>query len=167
MNCTDAKHLIHLDSGNDLKTDEEMQLAEHMNTCAECRSYHAGMAKAMSALFALRDSGEIDVVRSGKSVWPAVDARIRGTNAARQSARKFNFRVALLSVCSLSLALVTIVQTLATMRSSMAVEEFVPARTVSNPGVLPSAPGNQSMMPLRSPEYRLPPVSMPRQPQSF
>ena len=39
LNCSDAKHLIHLDVGDDLRSDEEQQLAIHMGQCVDCRSY--------------------------------------------------------------------------------------------------------------------------------
>ena len=45
MNCSESKHLIHLDVGDDLRAEEEQQLATHMEACSDCRSYHAGMSQ--------------------------------------------------------------------------------------------------------------------------
>lgn len=132
MNCSDARHLIHLDAGNDLRSDEERVLAGHMDVCAECRAYHAGMAGAMNALMVLRDhSSEAEDGSSGRSVWPAVSRAMRNQRSQAASVRKFNIQVVALSVCSLSLAVVTIVQSLSSMRSSLESTDFVPAQTVS------------------------------------
>lgn len=134
MNCSDARHLIHLDVGDDLRTDEEQQLAGHMELCSECRSYHAGMSRAMNALLVLRDSpspaSERD--RSAGSVWPAISRELQRRQTSPEKARKFNLQVAALSVCSLSLAVVTIVQSLSAMRSSISDSQFVPAQSVSS-----------------------------------
>jgi predicted anti-sigma-YlaC factor YlaD len=134
MNCTDARHLIHLDVGDDLRTEEEQQLAGHMEICSECRAYHAGMSRAMSALLVLRDSPTIATERdrSAGSAWPAVSREMQKRRTSPERARKFNLQVAALSVCSLSLAVVTIVQTLAAMRSSVSPSSFVPAQSVSS-----------------------------------
>ena len=83
MNCSDARHLIHLDVGHDLRADEEQQVACHMNHCAECRAYHAGMSNAMDAL----EEGDIRSPRvdvtmgenlAGNEVWVRVADNARG-----------------------------------------------------------------------------------------
>ena len=120
MNCADARHLIHLDVGDDLRTDEEQQLAGHMECCTECRAYHAGTASAISVLLSLRNTSSTDLhsETTGHSVWPAVSREIVRRRTSPAADRKFNLQVAALSVCSLSLAVVTIVQSLSVMRAS-------------------------------------------------
>ncbi|MFN9720939.1 MAG: zf-HC2 domain-containing protein [Planctomycetota bacterium] len=115
MNCADAKHLIHLDAGNDLRSDEESRLAEHMASCNECRTYRVGMASAMGVLLAARDS---DAKIESPSVWSAVSREITKRRTSPAKVRRFNLQVAALSVCSLGLAVVTIVQSLSSFRSS-------------------------------------------------
>ena len=133
MNCADAKHLIHLDVGDDLRSEEELQLAGHMEGCAECRSYHSGMSGAMSALLLLRESPETEPRQpsAGFSVWPSVSREIERRRTTPAASRKFNLQVAALSVCSLSLAVVTIVQSLSAMRASSDVPVITPAMSVS------------------------------------
>lgn len=133
LNCLDAKHLIHLDVGDDLRLDEEQQLAVHMGQCGDCRSYHASMSNAMSALLTLRDNPltESSSVNS-KSVWPSLSREINRRSAAPRVARKFNLQVVALSVCSLSLAVVTMVQSLSSMRDDYAPSGFMPGQSVSN-----------------------------------
>ena len=133
MNCSDARHLIHLDVGDDLRADEEQQLAGHMDHCAECRAYYAGMSSAMSALLVLRDVPSVLTDRdpSNESVWPTISREIQKRRTPPAKARKFNLQVAALSVCSLSLAVVTIVQSLSSMRGSMDSSGFMPAQSVS------------------------------------
>lgn len=114
MNCSDAKHLIHLDVGNDLRTDEEQQLAEHMTGCSDCRAYHVEMSSAMGALLTLRDTAADD---HQKSVWSSVSREIQKRRTTPVQSRRFNLQVAALSVCSLGLAVVTIVQSLSSLRS--------------------------------------------------
>jgi predicted anti-sigma-YlaC factor YlaD len=132
LNCSEMKHLIHLDVGDDLRAEEEHQLAAHMEQCSDCRSYHAGMSQAMNALLSLRDDPAIAVGnRSTKSVWPAVSRQIRRHSTSPRVARKFNLQVVALSVCSLSLAVVTMVQSLSAMRDYRNPTNFVPAQSVS------------------------------------
>ncbi len=114
MNCSDSKHLIHLDVGNDLRADEEQQLAEHMTSCSDCRAYHVEMSSAIGALLTLRD---VDAGVEHKSVWASVSREIQKRRTAPALARRFNLQVAALSVCSLGLAVVTIVQSLSSLRS--------------------------------------------------
>jgi anti-sigma factor RsiW len=132
MNCSDAKHLIHLDVGGDLRTDEEQQLAGHLQHCAECQSWHAEMLGAMKTLLLLRDSATCEEELSRASVWPAVSREISRRRATPAASRRFNLKVAALSVCSLSLAVVTIVQSLSSMResASASVSGFIPASPV-------------------------------------
>lgn len=161
MNCSDAKHLIHLDVGNDLRADEEHQLATHMNQCAECRSYHSGMSQAMGALSILRDSSD-DIPAVSQSVWPALSAKIQRRNTSPASVRKFNLQIAALSVCSLCLALVTIVQSLSAFRSSQEMGPYIPAQSVSQPGYYPmNQPVNPNAQPFGRPQQN----SMNAQPQ--
>lgn len=133
LNCSDAKHLIHLDVGDDLRSEEEQQLAVHMGQCGDCRSYHASMSNAMSALLTLRDNpfSESSSANS-KSVWPSLSREINRRNTSPRVARKFNLQVVALSVCSLSLAVVTMVQSLSSMRNYDEPVGFMPAQSVSN-----------------------------------
>lgn len=149
MNCSDARHLIHLDAGDDLRAEEEQQLAGHMDHCAECRAYYAGMSSAMSALMVLRDapSFETDQDSTSGSVWPFVSREILKRRTTPTKARKFNLQVAALSVCSLSLAVVTIVQSLSSIRGSMDAGGYVPAQSVSRQM---RAPGNTGLQHDRS-----------------
>lgn len=127
MNCSDARHLIHLDVGCDLRGAEEIQLSEHVTQCSECRSYRTGVARAMSALFAVRDDSPVPAMRS---VWPKVSREIQRRLPVPAAARRFNLQVAALSVCSLSLAVVTIVHSLSSFRGVDASPSFVPATPV-------------------------------------
>ncbi len=132
INCAEAKHLIHLDAGDDLRVEEGQQLATHMQRCGDCRSYHAGMASAMSALLTLRDDPAMvaDSLKS-RSVWPSLSREITRRNISPRIARKFNMQVVALSVCSLSLAVVTMVQSLSSMRDFHDPSGYVPASRTS------------------------------------
>ncbi len=133
MKCTDAKHLIHLDVGNDLRAEEESQLASHMELCGDCRSYHGGMSSAMSALLMLRNEPSmIGGNPAGTSVWPALSREIKRRKLSPRIVRKFNLQVVALSVCSLSLAVVTMVQSLSSMRDDYSSTGFMPAQSISN-----------------------------------
>jgi anti-sigma factor RsiW len=114
MICSEAQHLIHLDAGGDLRTDERQRLASHLETCSGCGSYRDRMMSAMLALTSLRDAveqpAETGTVRS--SVWPSVRFELGRRKLRPASARRFNLSVAALSVCSLSLAVISIVQTM-------------------------------------------------------
>ena len=147
MNCADAKHLIHLDVGDDLRTDEEQQLAGHMERCAECRAYHAGMVRAMSVLLSLRGTSSADSLPepAGNSVWSVVSHEITRRRTTPTANRKFNLRVAALSVCSLSLAVVTIVQSLSSMRASSYATGYMPSTSVSYPMDRPQISGSQEL----------------------
>ena len=68
-NCAEAKHLIHLDVGDDLRVEEELQLATHMQQCGDCRSYHADMSRSMNTLLTLRNAPAFDSLLA-TSVWP-------------------------------------------------------------------------------------------------
>jgi predicted anti-sigma-YlaC factor YlaD len=132
MNCSELKHLIHLDVGDDLRAEEEQQLATHMEVCSNCRSYHAGMSRAMSALLMLRDDPTMLVdSTSTRSVWPSLSREIRRRSAVPRVVRKFNLQVVALSVCSLSLAVVTMVQSLSAMRDYRDPVGFVRGQGVS------------------------------------
>lgn len=133
MNCDDARHLIHLDAGDDLRTEEQTQLAAHLELCSDCQSYRSGMTGAMSALMVLRDLPEAVSESRLPSVWPAVARDIRRLKIGSEKVRRFNLQVVALSVCSLALAVVTMVQSLSSLRGSLNQSEgFVPAQSVSN-----------------------------------
>lgn len=132
MTCSEVKHLIHLDVGDDLRAEEELQLAGHMEHCSDCRSYHAGMSQAMSALWTLRDDPSMVPDSAGaKSVWPLLSQQIQRRSMSPRVASKFNLQVVALSVCSLSLAVVTMVQSLSAMREYRSPSGFMPAQSVS------------------------------------
>lgn len=150
MSCADTKTLIHLDAGGDLRPDEQQQVLLHVTGCTECRTYQSGMSRAMTALLSARLS---DVAESrdavSQSIWPRVAQAISRRHTSPVSTRRFNLQVAALSVCSLSLALVTIVQSLSSMRESSMSSGFVPSQPVSgvpqmNIGRQPGSPGTRT-----------------------
>ena len=138
MKCTEVKHLIHLDVGDDLRAEEEQLLATHMEQCGDCRAYHVGMSGAMSALLALRDDPAMasDSLKS-RSVWPSLSREIARRNTSPCVARKFNIQVVALSVCSLLLAVITMVQSLSSMRNDRDPAGFVPSLSVFAPSQVP------------------------------
>jgi predicted anti-sigma-YlaC factor YlaD len=171
MDCAEAKHLIHLDVGDDLRVDEEQQLAGHMGQCGECRSYHSAMSRALNVLTALRHvpSENVHGSSGSRSVWPAISREIQRRQTAPARVSKFNLQIVALSVCSLSLAVVTIVQSLSSMRSSTDSGSFVPAQHVRNS--VSASSRNAYSAPQREavPQYLIPglqPVGTSR-PQSF
>lgn len=171
MDCSDARHLIHLDVGDDLRADEELQLAEHMGQCGECRAYHAGMSCAMNALVVVRDASSADAERPAdfRSVWPNVSREIQRRRPVPAQVSRFNLQIAALSVCSLSLAVVTIVQSLSAMRSSVDQGEFMPAQSVSHPASMPQFEYDARPLHSGKPDQLLPgllPTGTSR-PQSF
>ena len=137
MKCADARHLTHLAVGDDAQPEEERQLTEHLHSCSDCRSYHAGMVDAMHAIEQVRDE-ETEDIPTG-FVWPAIaeQLKVRRSVAPAPERRRFNGAVAALCVCSLTLAMVTAIQNLPTND----MEPFsnyapVPAMNVSyQPGV--------------------------------
>jgi hypothetical protein len=136
MNCDDARHLIHLDAGDDLRTEEQTQLAAHLKLCSDCQAYRSGMTGAMSALMVLRDLPDAILDSRLPSVWPAVARDIRRLKIGTEKVRRFNLQVVALSVCSLALAVVTMVQSLSSLRGSLNQSDgFVPAQAVSNSAV--------------------------------
>ncbi len=172
MNCADARHLIHLDVGDDLRTDEEQQLTSHMAHCAECRVYHSGMTSAMRALLSLRGTSSAGSLHepAGFSFWPSISREMFRRRTTPGASRKFNLQVAALSVCSLALAVVTIVQSLASMRDSSDTTGFISSQTVSNPKNSPQFPFNQQRPADRSrPDFppAFPPALPDSGPQSF
>lgn len=134
MECSDARHLIHLDVGNDLRTEEESLLAGHMEHCGECRVYHTETSQAMNALYVLRDdpAARSESGSATRSVWADVSQKIQHRRTTPALARRFNVQVAALSVCSLSLAVVTIVQSLSAMRGSGEPSGYMLSQPVSN-----------------------------------
>lgn len=171
MDCAEAKHLIHLDVGDDLRVDEELQLAGHMSQCGECRTYHSAMSRALNVLTALRHvpSEDVHEASRSRSVWPAISREIQRRQTAPARVSKFNLQIVALSVCSLSLAVVTIVQSLSSLRSSADSGSFMPAKQVRNsisgsPQNFYHAPRNTAV-----PDYLIPglqPAGTSR-PQSF
>lgn len=165
MNCADARHLIHLEVGGDLQASEEHQLAGHLERCGECRADHASMLKAMAALHALRDFDPAvtrELACPG-SVWASVAARLPPGKCRSRRPAPFNTRVAALCVCSLALAVVTIVQHLPVSGPESTWSPALPAQMVTdrmsrrqasptgghrvpgnaNPGGLPFEPGTR------------------------
>ena len=164
MNCAEAKHLIHLDVGDDLRADEEKPLADHMEQCSDCRSYHAGMSRAMSTLLTLRDDPALGLnnLKYG-SVWPLVSREIARRRTSPRVTRKFNMQVVALSVCSLSLAVVTMVQSLSSMRNNQDPTGFMPSQAVFHqPQFLPVSLDSDAVRTRLVPHEA--PVSLP---QSF
>lgn len=141
MNCDDARHLIHLDAGNDLLAEEEHTLASHMERCADCRDYHSRMLKSMIALHVLRDFdspvGISSKVRTAdwRAMAKALPARVRRVPVTR----RFNMQVVALSVCSLAMAVVTLVQALPASRPQNP-SFAVPVRMASHSGQWNSGP---------------------------
>lgn len=115
MKCSEARHLVHLDAGNDLQPEEQLTLSTHLAECPKCRNYRSGMSRSTQALLSLRCTDT--AVNANPSAWPAISRAIQQRASTTSIVRKFNLQVAALSVCSLSLAAVTIVQTLSAMRS--------------------------------------------------
>lgn len=112
LKCSDARHLIHLSVGDDTRCDEEESLCEHLHVCSECRAYSAGMVDAMEALEHVRDAQLVEP--GSQSMWPGLSRKLRSRGMRPRNTRKFNGGVVALCACSLSLALVTIVQSLPT-----------------------------------------------------
>ena len=170
MECSDARHLIHLDVGNDLRTEEETLLAGHMEHCGECRVYHTSTSRAMNALYVLRDDPATrpESGSASRSVWANVSQKIQQRRTVPALARRFNVQVAALSVCSLSLAVVTIVQSLSAMRSSAEPSGYMLSQPVSNL----SAPQfyqtqGQGMPNGLYRQQQMQPIPVKSQPQSF
>lgn len=160
MSCTDARNLIHLDVGNDLHAEEQSQLAAHMEQCSECRSYQGRMLSAMSVLSSLRDEPSlIGGNATGNSVWPALSREIKRRSLSPRAVRKFNLQIVALSVCSLSLAVVTMVQSLSSMRNDDYSANFVPAQSVTN-----SQSGQRTQYPLLQQDMRFRAASDQRTP---
>lgn len=125
MKCSDARHLVHLEAGHDLFAEEQTALTAHLAECSPCSTYRDAMAPSTQALLALRHSMPASPV--SPSVWPAISKAIQQRTAVSSMARKFNLQVAALSVCSLALAAVTIVQTLSAMRAASYSADNLPA----------------------------------------
>lgn len=137
MKCGDARHLIHLNAGNDLDPAEEHELAMHMEHCNECRAYHEGMSSAMNALHHLRDFGNSLAASTltdsslRASSTGALLSRLPSRSPRIHPYRRFNGRVAALAVCSLALAVVTIVQALPSSDYGSAYSSGATGRTVA------------------------------------
>ena len=134
MNCADARHGIHLEVGGDLPGSEEQDLACHLERCADCRGYHAGMLKAMAALHVLRDFDPVpprEFVGTG-SILASVTARLPPRKGQNRRPAQFNTRVAALCVCSLALAVVTIVQNLPVSGPESTWSPGLPAQLVTD-----------------------------------
>lgn len=132
LKCVDAKHLVHLAVGDDTLPDEELQLAEHLHSCSDCRAYHAGMMDAMHALERVRDEDCTDLPT--KSIWPGLATKLKSRQAAMvgPEPRRFNVAVATLCACSLALALVTAVNNLPSNNvDQFASQSMMPAMNVA------------------------------------
>ena len=112
MNCPQAKRLIQLHVGDDLNLAETQLLNSHLIQCPVCQLHHSSMRRSMSALYSLRDAAPDPT----PTVWPSISSAIIGRATRERSFRRFNIQVAAVSVCSLLLAVVTIVQTLQSLR---------------------------------------------------
>ncbi|MEQ9406740.1 MAG: hypothetical protein RIK87_03400 [Fuerstiella sp.] len=114
VTCADARHLVHLAVGDDTLPAEEQQLTDHLHSCADCRAYHAGMVDAMHVIEQVRDEDSVDIPAG--AVWSAISDKVASRRRAKAvpQRRRFNGSVAALCACSLTLALVTIVQRLPT-----------------------------------------------------
>lgn len=130
LSCANARHLAHLAVGDDTLPEEEKQLAEHLHACSECRAYHAGTMNAMHILQQVRDEDSVDIPAG--AVWSAISERVK-SRRQKQSVpekRPFNGVVAALCACSLTLALVTVVQSLP-VNSQQPAGVYAPAMGVS------------------------------------
>jgi predicted anti-sigma-YlaC factor YlaD len=112
MNCTQARQLIHLHVGDDLTHAEALLLDTHLLHCPGCSNYHSVMLRPMAALHTLRDAAPA----ASASLWPSISLAIRSQLIRHPATRRFNLQVAAVSVCSLLLAVATIVQTLQSLR---------------------------------------------------
>lgn len=148
MKCSDARHLIHLSVGDDNLPEEEQSLAEHLHTCAECRSYNAGMVDAMQVLHDFRDSS---AVVSEQSVWASVERRIEDRKSMALSAqrpqRQFHGGIVALCACSLVLAFVTIVQNLPVNDAMVDNTHNVPGHFINASTQSPGQPGHTVAVP--------------------
>jgi len=137
MNCTQARQLIQLHVGDDLTHTEAQRLESHLQNCPACCIQQARMLRPMAALHALRDA----TTEPSPSVWPAVSNSILAQIRLHQTSRRFNLQVAAVSVCSLLLAVVTIVQTFQSLRpaSPDAVAYWMSAETQQLPAGLQPA----------------------------
>lgn len=143
MNCSDARHLIHLDVGNDLESDEKRRMAAHVEHCGECRAYHSGMLNAMTAIHRLRDFDPPieSSARSSAGVWQGVAAKLPARQRRLATPKQFNLRVAALCVCSLALAVVTIVRNLPVANVTQPTPFGASVRMASNPFGTTDNPG--------------------------
>ncbi len=147
MKCVDARHLVHLEVGDDTLPDEEQQLADHLHVCSDCRAYHAGMMDAMHAIERVRD--EDCPEPPTKSIWPGLQDKLKARKAVVQSGpepRRFNVAVATLCACSLMLALVTAVRNLPSNNPNQFTgRQMVPAMNVGfQPGSFPNQQNQQA-----------------------
>lgn len=150
MNCTEAQKLIYLSVGGDIRSEEQSALGLHLRDCDACSTEQVSAVRAMDSLTSLRS-----VDFSGRtSVWPAVLSGIRQTSCRSRTIRRFNLQVAALSVCSLAIALVTIVQTLTAMREDALISDRVqlapfwqPAAPAIDPGAVEPQAENGEAVP--------------------
>ncbi len=121
MNCNEARQLVYLSVGGDLLADQQSALNAHLRSCEPCEAEYRGAGAAMDVLTSLRSA------ESGTtpSVWPGVLRGIRQSVRSSQVTQRFNLQVAALSVCSLVIAMVVIVQTLTTMREDARISSTV------------------------------------------
>jgi predicted anti-sigma-YlaC factor YlaD len=118
MNCEESRQLLRLDVGHDLRPQEQPALQKHVQRCAACLSYRKEMESVMAILSTARDSDPIVAADqgSGVSCWTRLNAAITERKRSRKSAQTFNGRVIALCVCSLLLAVGTVVQQLPSAR---------------------------------------------------
>ena len=139
--CSDARHLIHLAVGDDTQPDEETRLLGHLEKCSDCRSYHAGMVDAMHVLEQARDDDSVDLPAG--AVWGGISQTVKSRRSRTSSMperRHFNGAVAALCACSLSLALITIVQRLPMNSQATATNDSWVPMSATNAGLQNGAP---------------------------
>ena len=136
MNCDESRQLARLDAGQDLRPEEKQQLASHLAQCPSCADYLRDMERMMSVLAAARSS-EHGATDQRESCWNRLSVVIRDRRLSQRAARQFNGSVIALCVCSLLLALGTIVQHLPTA-GVPASNRRMPAHAVGNSSALGS-----------------------------
>lgn len=170
LTCADARHLVHLAVGDDTLPEEDRLLTEHLHGCSDCRSYHAGMVDAMHAIEQVRDDDSAEIPAG--AVWAAISHKVKTRRkvSVAPERRRFNGAVAALCACSLSLALVTVIQNLP-MNSQDTAGIYSPLPVV-NVNYQPQQPTQQSqaqqnqLVPMQTPEGRVVWVN-PRTGQAF
>lgn len=156
LNCSDARHLIHLSVGDDTLPNEEESLATHLSSCEDCRTYHSGMADTMHVLESIRtgDSGEIPTA----SLWPAMADRLQvrqAKNVPEKEGRRFNVSVAALCACSLALAFVTAIQSLPSNQPESVDGAYMQGMNVNYGVPFPSSNQQPQLMQVQGPNGQI------------